>query len=160
MQRDAVKFHPLRTTILAAVAFSAVGFSMAVAAPTGRYTIANGTVYDSKTKLTWQQTVSTTTYSGGGAVTYCAGLGAQLGGSGWRLPTIKELVSIVDYSRSAPAIDPTAFPSTPSGRFWSSTTAVGMTPASAWFLESNGLLGSFPTAGPPTGPTLYARCVR
>jgi hypothetical protein len=132
------------------------GCSIAVAAPADRYTVANGTVYDSKTKLTWQQAVSSTTYSELDAVTYCAGLGAQLGGSGWRLPTIKELVSIVDYSRSAPAIDPTAFPSTPSGRFWSSTTAVGTTPASAWTLEAAGNLTPLPT----TGPTNYVRCVR
>lgn len=130
--------------------------SIAVAAPAGRYTIANGTVYDSRTKLTWQQAVSSTTYSGADAVTYCPGLAAQLGGSGWRLPTIKELVSIVDFSRTAPAIDPTAFPSTPSGRFWSSTKAIGMASASVWVLEPVGSLTPMPT----NGPTNYVRCVR
>jgi hypothetical protein len=88
-------------------------------APTGRYTITNGTVYDSKSKLTWQQTVPSTKYAWAAAKTYCSGL--SLAGSGWRLPTAKELQTIVDESRNSPSIDPTAFPSTPLDYFWSSS---------------------------------------
>jgi hypothetical protein len=108
------------------------------AAPTGHYVVTagsgtgNGTVYDTKSKLTWQQTASSTTYTWADAKTYCAGVGANLGGTGWRVPTIKELQSIVDLSQTAaPAIDPTAFPSTPSGWFWSSSPVAG-SPSYAW----------------------------
>ena len=57
-------------------------------APDNRYTVASGTVYDTKTKLTWQQVVPWTTYSWADAKTYCAGL--SLAGTGWRLPTVKD----------------------------------------------------------------------
>ena len=99
-------------------------------APDGRYTTSGGTVYDTKTKLTWQQTVPSGTYTWAGAKTYCAGL--NLGGTGWRLPTAKELQTIVDDSRTSPAIDTTAFPATPSDYFWSSSTSAGS--SIGWFV--------------------------
>jgi len=40
----------------------------------------------------------------------------------WRVPNIKELASIVDYSRVNPAIDETFFPNTNADSYWSSTT--------------------------------------
>lgn len=43
------------------------------------------------------------------------------GASDWRLPTRKELLSIVDNSRFKPAIDLRYFPNTPAGDFWSSS---------------------------------------
>jgi hypothetical protein len=90
-------------------------------APAGRYTISNGSVFDTKTKLTWQQVVPAETLkTAADAQTYCAGLGATLGGTGWRLPTLKELYTLIDYSQAtAPHIDPTAFPNTPTDWFWS-----------------------------------------
>lgn len=91
-------------------------------APLGRYVVSAGTVYDVKTKLTWQQSVAPTTYHYADAVTYCTSLGATLGGGGWRVPTIKELITLLDHSQSSgPWIDRTAFPSTPLHMFWSST---------------------------------------
>jgi len=48
---------------------------------------------------------------------------AAYGGySDWRLPNVKELQSIVDYSRVSPAIDTTYFPNAQSDLYWSSTT--------------------------------------
>lgn len=41
------------------------------------------------------------------------------GASDWRMPTIKELESIVHYGRVAPAIDTSFFPNTPSSYVWS-----------------------------------------
>jgi hypothetical protein len=46
------------------------------------------------------------------------------GYTNWRLPNIKELVSIVDYSLSSPAIDINFFPDTKSNIYFSSTTNV------------------------------------
>jgi len=102
-------------------------------APAGQYVVTaggtgSGTVYDTKSKLTWQQTPPTP-YSWADAKTYCASLGASLGGTGWRLPTGKELQTIVDYSQaSAPLMDPNAFlPGTPSWFFWSASVVADST---------------------------------
>lgn len=45
------------------------------------------------------------------------------GHSDWRMPTMKELQSIVDYSGVNPAIDPTYFPNTPAWEYWSASVA-------------------------------------
>ena len=131
-------------------------------APVGQYVVTagetgNGIVYDTKSKLTWQQTVSSTAYyTWADAKTYCAGVGASLGGTGWRLPTFKELQSLVDYSQStAPMIDPNAFPSTPSAVFWSASPVAG-SPSSAWSVNfSNGY-----TYYDAVSVTYNVRCVR
>lgn len=124
-------------------------------APQGQYATNAGTVYDSKTKLTWQQTAPSGTYTVANAVAYCAGLGATLTGS-WRLPTVKELNSLVDYSRStAPLIDSLAFGGTPSARFWSATASAGST-TSGWYVSFvDGTAG-----GAATSTTYNVRCVR
>ena len=46
-------------------------------------------------------------------------------GVAWRLPNVKELASLVDRSKSNPAIDTAAFPVTPVNAFWSSSPIVG-----------------------------------
>lgn len=104
----------------------------AAGAPAGQYTISPETVRDNRTGLVWQRCIagrSGATCTDGttlaknwtAAATYCVHL--DLGGytSGWRLPTYKELQSIVDRRTSGPAVDRTAFPSTPSDFFWSSS---------------------------------------
>lgn len=40
----------------------------------------------------------------------------------WRLPNIKELTSLMDYSQANMAIDPNAFPATPNAQSWSSSS--------------------------------------
>jgi hypothetical protein len=102
-------------------------------APPGRYTIVNGTVYDTHTKLTWQQVVDPSTYTQGVASDYCAGL--DLAGRGWRLPRYSELLTIVDPTRSAPAIDGSAFPNTPPELFWSSSQYAGASTGVAWYVN-------------------------
>ena len=51
----------------------------------------------------------------------------------WRLPNVKELTSIVDRSKSNPAIDTVAFPATPANAFWSSSPDVGSA-GGAWYV--------------------------
>ena len=142
-------------SFLAAVALVVVALTASADAnaPAGRYTTTGGTVYDTKTKLTWQQAVAPGTYTWAGAKSYCAGL--NLGGTGWRLPTIKELQTIVDDSQTNPSIDTTAFPSTPADWFWSSSPLAGSS-SYAWSVHFyDGVASNFGVSD-----TYYVRCVR
>jgi len=120
-----------------------------------RFTTNTMTVTDTKTGLVWQRTAPTTTYSWADAQTYCAGVGSSLGGSGWRLPNIRELNSIVDDTVIKPAIDANAFPATPAERFWSSTPYANSS-YSAWYV----LFNDGASAYDDKTYTYYARCVR
>jgi hypothetical protein len=65
----------------------------------------NDTVIDHKTGLMWQRTDDGQQRNWTDAGQYCVDL--VLGGkTDWRAPSIDELLTIVDYSRSDPAIDP------------------------------------------------------
>jgi hypothetical protein len=98
-------------------------------------------VADNTTGLIWQGcaaglsgsscgTGSAAKYTWQNALKYCEGL--NWGGStDWRLPDSFELQSIVDYGRTSPSIDTTAFPATPGNSFWSSSSFAGDT-AYAW----------------------------
>jgi hypothetical protein len=111
--------------------------SAEASAPAGRYIVAGGTVTDTKTKLVWQQTApAEDTWAN--AKAFCQTVGASLGGTGWRLPTIKELQTIVDDSvpraQATAMIDPTAFPATPVAAFWSSSPLAG-SPTIVWIVD-------------------------
>ncbi len=76
--------------------------------------------------MTWKKTTCT------GKVTFAnqaqaAALAKSAASSGvqWRLPTLKELNSILsvrDIDAGKAAIDPNAFPATPIARYWTSTS--------------------------------------
>jgi uncharacterized protein DUF1566 len=89
----------------------------------------NGTVYDQATGLTWQQTLDAGSYSWSDAQTYCAGLGA-----GWRMPSLTETQTIVDDAKEFPAVDPAAFPNTPSVDFWTGSAEADGS-GSAWYVD-------------------------
>ncbi|MDD2925569.1 DUF1566 domain-containing protein, partial [Rhodoferax sp.] len=96
---------------------------------------ADGTVTHQPTGLNWQRCAIGQTWSGGactGTASFFgfAELQAQVdaanqaslhGHNDWRLPTLWELASLVDYSQYGPAINRTMFPNTPSEEFWSAT---------------------------------------
>lgn len=81
----------------------------------------------------------------------------KLGGhADWRVPNAVELCSLQDHEETAPCIDSTVFPSTPSSYYWSSSTQKDVTTAGAavWF--------SYPRMSPATKTTskFYCRLVR
>ena len=97
----------------------------------------NATITDNATGLTWMQNDSTSGMLWADALNYCESL-SLAGADDWRLPNVKELHSIVDYTRSpsttnSAAIDPifNATQITNEGGqadyafYWSSTTHIG-----------------------------------
>ena len=92
----------------------------------------DGTITDNVTNLIWQKAPNTTTYTWEQAISYAENL-ALAGSSDWRLPNIKELVSINDETTNAPSINTTYFPTMVSARYWSSTTQFAPGATSAWF---------------------------
>ena len=101
------------------------------------FSSANGVVTDDVTTLEWQDdysdnagAVKQATWED--AITYCDTL--SLVGSGWRLPNIRELRSIVDRAAANPSIDSTFQNITFSNAYWSSTTTVG-TEQYAWGMD-------------------------
>lgn len=88
-----------------------------------RFTVASGIVTDTISGLQWEHPTAGCNHNWESAKAHCAMRSA--GGTGWRLPTRAELVSIVDYGRALPAIAQTAFLGTESGSFWSASSVVG-----------------------------------
>ena len=80
----------------------------------------DGTITDKETNLTWMKEDNSKRMKWEEAKKYCESNEAKLPGEGWRLPTVKELISIVDYDRHSPCIDP-LFLGTQSAYYWSST---------------------------------------
>jgi hypothetical protein len=124
------------------------------AAPTGRYRIDGRTAYDTTSMLTWNRDFEPAlTFAA--ANTYCSDLSLN-GFDDWRLPTLKELQSLVDFRTGNPAIDTTVFAGTPIADpdFWSSThTSLDST--KTWVVGfANGWAAPAGTAAKPT------RCVR
>lgn len=100
----------------------------------GRYDLSTvGTARDTKTGLTWQRVAPGVRRKLAEARTYCA-TDAGLPGSGWRLPTIKELLTLIDFSKPNKfRLDETVFNApTDTGDsfsvFWSSTSLAGKPP--------------------------------
>jgi hypothetical protein len=89
----------------------------------------DGTIFDAATGLMWQKADSGTTHNWRDALAYAENL-TTAGYTDWRLPSVKELQSIVDYTRAplvtgTAAIDTRYFQVTTHESFyWSSTTIV------------------------------------
>lgn len=95
----------------------------------------DGTVTDTSSGLMWEQAGSSNEMTWEQALAYSEALNCG-GYTDWRLPTIKELQSLVDYSRYNPAIDTACFPKAVVSRYWSSTTDPVST-SSAWCIHFN-----------------------
>jgi hypothetical protein len=89
----------------------------------------DGTITDQETGLMWQQgTMGKKDWDH--AILACSELNLA-GHKDWRLPTIKELLSIVDFERHNPTCDPVF--NAQSDGYWSSSTGQS-SPALAWYV--------------------------
>ncbi|MGA1839503.1 MAG: DUF1566 domain-containing protein [bacterium] len=96
----------------------------------------DGTVTDSLTGLMWTKdaTLPGETKAWAEALAFCNDL-VLAGHNDWRLPNIKELLSLIDYSKYDPALPSDhPFSGVVSGNYWSSTSYAGY-PVNAWVVN-------------------------
>lgn len=129
-----------------------------VAWPTNRFTIQADTncVRDNLTGLIWARNMYLlgTATNWTAAAAFCTNLNAQAycGYSDWRLPTIRELMSVIDYSSSATPPLPAGHPfvNAQGNRYWSSTirgnpwhTYMGSGNSGGWTDNNDGAAAAF-----------------
>jgi len=149
---------------LVGVSLLAIGSVGEATAPASRYTfpVLNGisTVTDGKTTLSWQRANSDAIsphgptqrmYTWAEAQAYCDALGP-----GFRLPSLKELQTLVDEGTSRPALDTGAFPNGPESAYYWTSSPFARDNSLAWVVN----VGVGNTLGQPVGSTLRVRCVR
>ena len=127
----------------------------------GWYLINADVVTDGRTKLTWRRCSegqtwtgrsckgSPTRYDWRAALDHAKAVAADTR-EGWRLPNVKELISITALPKRKPAIDETLFPNTSIDNYWTSTIGTGLDPwyvnfvdgaqFTNWFLSSTPML--------------------
>jgi len=118
-----------------------------------RFTVDGELVEDTATHLQWQREASSVAADWNTAAQSCASL--TLSGDGWRLPTLKELHTLVDETRVLPAIDSATLPTGPTGFYWTSSQPKGFGDL-AWTVGFERGLDVFRN----TNTTAMSRCVR
>ncbi|WP_437641480.1 DUF1566 domain-containing protein [Sorangium sp. So ce854] len=112
------------------------------------YTERDGTVRDSVTRLIWEKPQESATFTFDAARVHCDALAAEQHGgvSGWRLPTLRELVSIIDFGHTTAFQD--IFATTPGSVYWSATDVAGTQGAFAWgVLTTSATIGYYEKEG-------------
>jgi hypothetical protein len=116
-------------------------------------------VFDENLKLEWQQKIPEGDFDWQSAANYC---GQEYAGSyGWRLPTPKELLLIVDNGKFDPAINTDYFPGTPDEWFWTSADFVSTADTDqnkAWFVRFD--KGFLSHKSKTESEKMHVRCVR
>lgn len=109
----------------------------------------NNTVLDRKSGLSWRRCYEGQTWDGSrcnGApmeINHSAALVHARQTTGWRVPNIKELTTIVDRSRSSPAFDTSAFPGAGTLNVWASTPVPDASNYAWGLLPIYGIAGTF-----------------
>jgi hypothetical protein len=119
----------------------------------GYFDTSNLVIYDNFTHLTWERYPTTATFTFAEAVAHCDSLSLGIWSAGWRAPSYKELLTLVDemqhreYLNGAlipKYIDSHAFYGTPIDHFyWTSSPSAVASNASAYtvdFGSGNGML--------------------
>ncbi len=116
-------------------------------------------VFDENLKLEWQQKIPEGEFDWQSAANYC---GQEYAGSyGWRLPTPKELLSIVDNGRYDPAVNTDLFPGTNDEWFWTSADFASTADSDlnkAWFVRFD--KGFLSHKSKTESEKMHVRCVR
>jgi len=137
-------------------------YQPAASSPSYTNDYVNGTTTDNVTGLMWGGSSETDDYTWAAALSSCAVTMNISPGYAhcmdWRLPNVRELMSIVDYGIvPRPTINTTAFPGTAEYPYWTSTTyAYASGNTNAWYVEfRDGYVGT-------DSKTIchYVRCVR
>ncbi len=102
--------------------------------PKDRYVVSSGTARDVRTGTTWRTTALATAMKLDDAKAACAAITAD--GGGWRLPNVRELVTLVDEAREVAPMTPAIFDAGPKARYWSST--IRANPATAAYAVDMG----------------------
>ena len=118
------------------------------------------TAKDIRTGLEWQRSNDGVSRTWSQAQDYSNGLSLN-GHNDWRLPTVQELASIVDYTKETPAINTTIFPSGSGDTFWSNTDdpAPNYGVWTVWFAYEGTGPGGVLTRTQPTS-SVFPRAVR
>lgn len=136
-----------------------LGLSPSATSSGDRYVAAGAeeqTVTDSVTGLVWQNS-SPVLKSWQDALRYCEGL-VYDGFQDWRLPNVRELMSLINYDRVSSASD---FPGIPAVMYWTSTTTDwGANNAGADYAWGVNLASGAVDFGDRKINALYVKCVR
>jgi hypothetical protein len=94
---------------------------------------ASDEVTDTATGLVWQAGDDGKTYTQPAAITHCGAFRSSQATTGWRLPSVVELVTLVDNGVALPSIDPT-FSGTQTTNYWTAT-ATASSKMLAWTVK-------------------------
>jgi hypothetical protein len=119
------------------------------------YSRSNNSVVDTISTLQWQDDIEANSIqkNWSEAVAYCEALDLD-GYTNWRMPSKKELQSLVDYSKDSPSIN-SNFLNTASQRYWSSVSSVENS-SNAWYVH---FIDGYSNHLSKTN-SYYVRCVR
>lgn len=127
--------------LLAAGLLLASPLALAATTPSSAFTDnGDGTVSHKTSGLTWKRCLEGESWTGsacsGSANMYTWSQANALSGSTWRLPTIAELLTIVERDGYMPTLNTALFPRPSPSQQWSATTDASYTSA-AWYVDFN-----------------------
>lgn len=124
--------------------------------PDSDYSVTSGTVHDDRTSLDWERVAQATPAAWAAGRSYCDALSLE-GHDDWRLPTRIELLSLVDYGRTAPALNAVVFSgASEAGTYWTASVSARDPSSAAWTLA----FGTGESALAVASSARRVRCVR